>query len=122
MKQLAVAFGFFLLISFFCSFSFFVLHEIMDMKQLAVAFGSGFGSALLSYALTYLVMSKKLKFKFSNLKIIVLLLITSLLSGVIQKIILHPWGEQALLLISIPIIVSIAVIYSTYKLSLKQES
>lgn len=99
------------------------------MKLLVAAFGYGLGSVLLFFAVTYLVMSKKLKFKFSNLKIIVLLLIAAFLNGVILYLIPDIMNLNTtktddslwfILSAFVPIIISVVVIKSAYKLSLKK--
>ena len=94
------------------------------MKQIVGAFFYGLGSSLLFFSLTYLIISKYLKFKFSNLKIVVLLFITAFLNGVLLDLILDITKTDdplwSFLAVFVPIIISVIVIKSAYRFSLKK--
>lgn len=93
------------------------------MLALAYAFGRGLGSGLLFFSLTYLAMSRRFGFKFSNLKIIGLLLLAAPFIGTIQ-LVLAPGSEPSYVSIfstlGVPIIVSAAIIFVAHKARAKK--
>ncbi len=97
------------------------------MTLLAHIFGSGLVSALLFFSLTYLIFSKRLKFKFSSLKFVALLLLSALVIGIIQYI--DPQSFRSddtfwslFFIFGVPIIISWVVIKIAYFLGPKMAS
>ena len=90
------------------------------MNELAFAFGGGLIGALVSFPLMYFALSRSVRFKFSNLKIIALFLPDVLSIGLIQDAIDPNLSSSYLGAFSswgVPVIVSTLIIFFAYKFS-----
>lgn len=92
------------------------------MNHFAFAFGEGLASSLLFFPLTYLALSRQLGVKFSNIKIIVLLLLTAFCIGLIDSMLRIGFADVNPYLdlfahLGIPIIASATVIFAAHKTS-----